>query len=191
MLESSLSEYDKCGIIREPSGTGLPNVAPSNIYASKDNDNIVIAANLDPMFKRLCRAMDKEELASDERFITHRARGKNAKKLDEIIGSWAKKYSTKILAQKLEKEGVVFGPINSIADIAQDPHFEAREMIKKFKDSRFGEIKVPGITPKLSKTPGEIKWLGTIEPGQHNKEVYTELGFTEENLTLWRKNGII
>ncbi len=127
-------EYDKCGIIRKPSGTGLANVAPSNIYPTLDENFVVVAANLDPMFKRLCEAMDKVELASDPRFIDHKARGDNASELDSLISDWTKTLTMKDIGQKLDDHGVVWGPINSIEDIVEDEQFKSREMILEIDD---------------------------------------------------------
>ena len=191
MLESSLPEYDKCGIIRRPSGTGLTKIAPSNIYPTQDDTYMVIAANLDAMFGRLCTAMGQVELATDPRFLDHKARGDNDLELDRIIGEWTRSLSMEGLSSILEKHGVVHGPILSIEDIAKDPHFNAREMIREIEDDRFGTLKVPGVTPKLSETPGDIGWLGPSKPGQHNTEVLGALGYDEESLEELRQNGTI
>ena len=180
MLESTLTEYDKCGIIREPSGTGLANVAPSNIYPTSDDNFVVVAANLDAMFKRLCEAMDKIEWATDPRFVDHKARGNNASELDGLIADWTKTLTIKEIGQKLDDHGVVWGPINSIKDITEDEQFKSRDMILEIEDETFGSLKVPGIVPKLSKTPGQVAWLGPQNAGSHNKEVLSDLGFTEE-----------
>ena len=191
MLESALAEYDKCGVVRQPSGTGLPNVSPSNIYPTKDGSYIVIAANLDAMFRRLCAAMGQPELASVPRYADHGARGENSVELDGLIGAWTAQHDKTDLAAILDEHGVVYGEINSIADIAQDPHFKAREMIRDFPDPRFGTLAVPGITPKLSETPGDIEWLGAGEPGQHNGDVYASLGLSEDEIDELETDGII
>jgi formyl-CoA transferase/succinyl-CoA--D-citramalate CoA-transferase len=180
MLESTLTEYDKCGIIRQPSGTGLANVAPSNIYPTSDDNFVVVAANLDAMFRRLCEAMNKTEWASDPRFVDHKARGNNASELDGLIADWTKTLPIREIGQKLDEHGVVWGPINSIKDIAEDAQFKSRDMILEIEDETFGSLKVPGIVPKLSKTPGQVSWLGPQIAGAHNKEVLSDLGFTEE-----------
>ena len=180
MLESTLTEYDKCGIIRQPSGTGLANVAPSNIYPTSDDNFVVVAANLDAMFKRLCEAMDKTEWANDPRFLDHKARGNNASELDGLIADWTKTLTIKEIGQKLDDHGVVWGPINSIKEIIEDEQFKSRDMILEIEDETFGSLKVPGIVPKLSKTPGQVAWLGPQSAGSHNKEVLSDLGFTEE-----------
>jgi formyl-CoA transferase/succinyl-CoA--D-citramalate CoA-transferase len=172
MLESALPEYDKVGVIRRPSGTGLPNVAPSNIYPTSDGNFVVIAANLDPMFRRLCTAMGRPELADDPRYRDHKGRGDNQAELDALIGEWTRGFTPAALMALLDEHGVVCGPINSIADIAADPHFIARGMVREVSDPRFGTLKVPGIAPVLSETPGDIAWLGPDRPGAHDDEVW-------------------
>ncbi|MBL6918528.1 MAG: CoA transferase, partial [Gammaproteobacteria bacterium] len=121
----------------------------------------------------------------------HKARGDNDLELDRIIGEWTRSLSMEGLSSILEKHGVVHGPILSIEDIAKDPHFNAREMIREIEDDRFGTLKVPGVTPKLSETPGDIGWLGPSKPGQHNTEVLGALGYDEESLEELRQNGTI
>ncbi len=192
MMESALAEYDKTGVVREPSGTGLANVAPSNIYPTSEGKWVIIAANFDPMFVRLCAAMGQPELAEDEKFSTHLARGNNCEELDGLIADWTKARTAAEVTEALEEHNVVVGPIYSIADIATDPHFAARNMIQRVKDPRFGELAVPGFAPQLSETPGEIAWLGPPEPGVNNDEVYRNLlGFSEARLSELKSDGII
>lgn len=192
MLESALPEYDKCGVVREPSGTGLANVAPSNIYPTKDGNWLVIAANLDTMFIRLCDAMGRPELVKDKKFHTHLARGEHCDELDALIADWTREIPIKELTAKLDEHGVVCGPINSIKDIAEDPQFIARDMIRHIADERFGELAVPGIAPKLSETPGDIAWLGPEKPGAHNREVLRSvLGYSDDEIAKLKDEGII
>lgn len=192
LMESALPEYDKLGVIRQPSGTGLANVSPSNIFPTADEKWVVIAANMDPMFIRLCAAMEQPELAQNPRYVTHLERGKNATELDALIGEWTKTLSAADLTARLDEHGVVVGPIYTIADIAKDPHFQARGMIHRMNDPVFGDIAVPGIVPKLSETAGEIAWLGPPEPGFHNNEIYGDLlGMDTTELAELKKDGII
>lgn len=191
MLESALPEYDKCGVVREPSGTSLANVAPSNIYPTKDGKHCVIAANIDPMYRRLCTAMDRPELIDDPRFVNHRARGANAELLDSMIGEWTRSMTMSELRARLDEFGVVNGPIFTIADIAQDPHFAARGMVRRFEDPRFGDIAIPGVVPVLTETPGDVAWLGPAEIGEHNREVYGSLGIDEAEIAKMAEQGII
>jgi len=145
MMESALLEYDKVGFIREPSGTGLANVSPSNIFPTKDEKWVVIAANLDTMFKRLCDAMEQPELADDPRYNTHQARGENCDELDARIADWTRELTATELDTRLDQYGVVSGPIYTIEDIANDPHYQARDMIQRYQDDELGDIAVPDL----------------------------------------------
>lgn len=181
MLESTLPEYDKLGIVREPMGTGLKSLAPSNVYPTKEGRSLIIAANADPLFRRLTQAMGSPELADDPRFSTHVARGQNSDELDALIAGWSATLDFGDLTAVLDAHSVVWGPINSIADVVADPQVEAREMIVRQQDPRFGDLAVPGVVPKLSQTPGAIAWLGRQTPGADNTAVYTEvLGLSAE-----------
>jgi len=192
MMESALPEYDKLGFIREPSGTGLANVSPSNIFPTKDGKWVVIAANLDTMFRRLCKAMGQPELAENPRYDTHKTRGENATELDNLVADWTRTLTVSELDHALDSNGVVVGPIYSIADIAADPQYQARDMIVRVDDPDFGEIAVPGIAPKLSETPGNIAWLGAQQPGHHNAEVYGGLlGLSDGDRAELSTDGII
>lgn len=192
LMESALPEYDKVGVIREPSGTALANVAPSNIYPTSDEKWVIIAANFDPMFVRLCEAMGQPELAQDERFNGHLARGNHVEILDGLITEWTKDHTASQLTEILEKHNVVVGPIYTIADIAKDPHFKARGMIQRVEDPRYDDIAVPGFAPKFSRSESEVAWLGRAEPGDDNADVYGNLlEMDEEEMAALRKDGII
>lgn len=192
MMESALLEYDTLGVVREPSGTGLAYVAPSNIYPTSDGKWVVVAANLDPMFRRLCAAMGRPELARDPRFQNHKSRGDNAAEIDRLVAEWTKTKTARELDTLLNEHGVVCSPINSIADIARDPQFLARGMIRRFDDPHLGDVAVPGIVPKLSEVEGDIAWLGPAEPGTHNREIYGGmLGLGDDELAALENDGII
>ena len=191
-MEGSLSEYDKTGEIRPPSGTGLANVSPSNLFPTKDGKWVIIAANFDPMFVRLCQAMGRPELAEDERYYTHLARGHHAAELDGLIAEWTKTLTAEELDKLLDEHDVVVGPIYTIEDIANDPHFSARGMVRTVESEHFGAMKVPGITPQFSATPGDISWLGPDNPGLHNDAIYRGLlGLSEAEMTALKENGVI
>jgi crotonobetainyl-CoA:carnitine CoA-transferase CaiB-like acyl-CoA transferase len=173
-------------------GTGLANVAPSNLYPTSDGKYVIIAANIDAMFHRLCKAMDKEEWIEDPRFVDHKARGENQELLDGLIGEWTATMSSADLTKHMDEHGVVVGPVNTMAEVVADPHFKARNMIRREKDEYFGEIAVPGVVPILSETEGDIGWLGSPEPGSHNEEVYNGmLGISVDELAELRKDGTI
>ncbi|MBF5079690.1 CoA transferase [Paracoccus sp. NBH48] len=191
MLESTVTEYSKAGEVRQPSGTGLAKIAPSNIYPARDGTYVVIAANVDAMFRRLTQAMGQPHLADDPRFVTHIARGENAELLDSMIATWSASLDVADLTARLEQFGVVFGPINSIAEVVQDPHFRERGMVRDYHDDDFGTITVPGVFPVLSETPGDIAWLGPQEVGAHNAEIYARIGLGEETIEDLKARGVI
>ena len=192
LLEGTVPEYDRLGIVRQPSGTSLKGVAPSNIFKSRDGKWMVIAANQNQLFGRLCEAMGRPELAEDPRFATHLARGENQEQLDGMIGEWAAQHDADDIDRVLNDAKVVCGPIYTIADIFNDPQFAARDMLVPHQDPEFGEYIGPGIVPKLSETPGEVRWSATWEEGSHNDEVYGELlGLSESERDSLREEGVL
>ncbi len=192
LLESTVPEYDRLGIVRQPTGTGLRGVAPSNIFKSRDNTWMVIAANQDALFRRLCDAIGRPELADDPRFATHLARGENQKAIEAIIGEWAARHDAREIDRVLNEAGVVCGPIYSIADIFDDPQFQAREMLVEHVDPEFGQYVGPGVVPKFSETPGAVRWSGTWEEGSHNEEIYCGLlGLSASELDALREDGVV
>lgn len=192
LLESTVTEYDRLGIVRGPGGTGLKGVAPSNIFRSRDEKWIVIAANADNVFRRLCAAMGSPELADDERFSTHLARGERQEELEGIVADWAGRHDAEEIDRILNEAGVICGPIYTIADIFEDEHFHAREMLVEHEDPEFGTYVGPGIVPKFSETPGRVRWSATWEPGSHNREVYCDLlGLSDETLAELAEEGVL
>jgi formyl-CoA transferase len=172
LLESAVPEYDRLGIVRGPQGTNLKGIAPSNIFKSSDDKWVVIAANADNVFRRLCGAIGRPELADDPRYATHLARGDNQDELEGIVGDWAGQHTAREIDETLNEAGVICGPIYTIADIFEDPQYQARDMLLRHEDPEFGEYIGPGIVPKLSHTPGAVRWSATWEQGSHNDEVY-------------------
>jgi len=152
----------------------------------------VIAANADNVFRRLCEAMGMPELADDPRFATHLARGDNQQEIEGIVRDWAAERDAAEIDRVLNEAGVISGPIYTIADIFEDEHFWAREMLVKHEDPGFGEYIGPGIVPKFSETPGEVRWSGTWEEGSHNQEVYGGLlGLSDEEIERLRAEGVL
>ena len=192
LLESTVPEYDRLGIVRGPGGTGLKGVAPSNIFESSDGTWMVIAANADKVFGRLCEAMGRPELADDPRFVTHLARGANQEELEAIVAEWARRHTAAEIDRVLNEAGVICGPIYTIADIFEDEHFRARDMLVTHEDPEFGEYVGPGIVPKFSETPGEVRWSATWEEGSHNRDVYAGLlGLSDDELAALKEQGVL
>jgi succinyl-CoA---D-citramalate CoA-transferase len=192
LLESTVPEYDRLGIVRGPQGTNLKGIAPSNIFKSADDKWIVIAANADNVFRRLCEAMGRPELADDPKFATHLARGDNQDEIEGIVADWARERTAKEIDETLNEAGVICGPIYTIADIFEDPQYKARDMLLTHVDPEFGEYVGPGVVPKLSRTPGSVRWSATWEEGSHNREVYGELlGIDDDELASLREEGVL
>jgi crotonobetainyl-CoA:carnitine CoA-transferase CaiB-like acyl-CoA transferase len=192
LLESTVPEYDRLGIVRGPGGTGLQGVAPSNIFESSDGKLIVIAANADNVFRRLCEAIGRPELADDQRFATHLARGDNQEEIEGIVAAWAKERTAAEIDRLMNDAGVICGPIYTIADIFEDQQFQARDMLLKHVDPEFGEYVGPGIVPKFSGTPCELRWSATWDEGSHNRDVYGGLlGLSEAELAQLEEEGVL
>jgi formyl-CoA transferase len=171
MLESVAPEFDRLGAVRQPTGTALANNAPSNVYRSRDERWVVIAANSDSLFPRLARAMGDAALADDPRFATHDARGANMDELDALIGAWAHTLDADAIESQLSAAGVVCAPVNTIADVFADPHVQARKMLVPVHDEDLGEVLGPSVVPRLSRTPGRQSFTAPRAPGAHNEAV--------------------
>jgi formyl-CoA transferase len=192
LLESAVPEYDRLGLVRQPMGTGLTGIAPSNIFLSRDDLWMVIAANQDGVFRRLCDAMGRPDLADEARFATHIARGESQEELEGIIAAWAARHDAAEIDRILNDAGVVCGPIYSMAEIFEDPQFRARDMLVEHVDPEFGSYIGPGIVPKFSDTPGAVRWSGTWAEGSHNEEIYCGLlGLTDSELGGLKEDGVV
>lgn len=191
MMESVVTEYDKTGHIRERTGAILPNVAPSNVYKT-DDGLVLIAANQDTVFGRLCDAMGQKEWPKDPRFVNHQARGSNQQLLDGLIEAWTKTLSTKEVLALMDEYGVPAGQIYRAPEMLEDPHFKAREAIVETDHPYFGKLRMQNTAPKFSETPGGIHSSAPTELGEHNDEVYSRLlGYTAERLAALRDAKII
>jgi crotonobetainyl-CoA:carnitine CoA-transferase CaiB-like acyl-CoA transferase len=165
---------------------------PSNVYRSRDGKQMVIAANADTLFSRLCTAIGRPELGDDPRFSTFWARFEHVDELDEIIARWAAEHDASEIEALLDRAGVVCAPIQSAADLFQDPQLRAREMLVPVQDQELGELVLPGIVPKLSVTPGEIRWPGGWEVGKDNEPVLREvLGIEGGELSRLRAEHVL
>lgn len=191
--ESTIPDYDAAGVVRGPSGTRLEGIAPSNIYRSADGSWVVIAANQDSVFVRLCSAIGQPELAADDRFATHGARGRNQDELDAIIGTWALQRGPAEIIETLSAAGVIAGPINTVAEVVRDPQLRARGMLVEHYDERIGRsVLGPGVVPVFSDSPGAVRHAGPARPGLHNDEVFGELlGKTADELADLRGQGVM
>jgi succinyl-CoA---D-citramalate CoA-transferase len=174
IMESSMADYEVGGVTRGRTGSMLPGVAPSNVYPTRDGSDVLIAANADTVFGRLCGAMGRTDLLSDERYATHRHRGTHADELDGLIAEWTAGMNADELLAVLEVHGVPAGRIYTAADMVQDPHYLARDMVLRLSTNAGGDIPATGIVPKFSRTPGAVRASGP-GLGAHSAEVLREL----------------
>ncbi len=191
VMEALVPEYQFEGYVRERSGSILPNIAPSNIYQGKDG-MIIIAANQDTVFTRLCEAIGKPELKDNPDYSTHVSRGKNQARLDGLIQSWASQYSIDEIEQVMIRHGVPAGKVYRAPDMLADPHYAARQSLVEVASARWPGLRQQNVFPRLSATPGAIRWAGPDQLGAHTEEVLTELlDLTPEQVAKLRESGIV
>ncbi|SFS31517.1 CaiB/BaiF CoA transferase family protein [Saccharopolyspora flava] len=190
-MESLIPEWEIAGYRRERTGSVLPRIAPSNAYPTADGAEIIIGANRDTVFSRLCELMGEPELATGERYGTHDARGENQVELDELISAWTRRFDADDVLDKLHEAGVPAGRVYTAQDMVDDPHFAARQAIVRLMHPELGEFPMQNVVPRLSDTPGKVRSVGP-ELGEHNAEIYGEvLGADEAQLARWRADNII
>jgi len=191
VMEATIPEYTVGSYIRERSGATLPNVAPSNIYDCKDGP-FLIAANQDTVFRRLCAVIGKPELADDERFSKHTARGANMQELDNIISEWTKTRTVAEVDVLMQEAGVPAGRIYRAPEMLNDPQYKAREAIIDTPTDEWPDLKMQNVFPKMSRTQGEVRWTGVTTLGVHNEEIYGELlGLSSEEMKALQERSII
>ncbi len=190
MLEFLIAEYDQNQVIRERT-PGLANhSSPAGTYETKDGKFVVLVCSTDSTFDRLAKAMDREDMLTDPRYHTNKQRLKNDADVQVIVTEWIKGFTQKRLLEQSDSFGVPISPIYTIEDIFNDPHYQARENIVEVEHPRLGKIKVPGVVPKFSKTPGAIRHRAP-ELGEHNDAILGELGFSVEKITELKEKGVI
>lgn len=190
VMESLVPEYAMLGHVRERSGGALPGIAPSNTYPTADGGYVVIAGNSDPIFKRLMAAIGRVDLAQNPAFAHNDGRAAESDLLDRAISEWSSKLPIERVLEALEKAEVPAGRIYSVADIIADPHYQARGMILDAQLPDGAAIKMPGIVPKLSDTPGNVNWQGPTL-GQHTQAVLAELGMSNGAIQRLKDEGVV
>jgi crotonobetainyl-CoA:carnitine CoA-transferase CaiB-like acyl-CoA transferase len=190
VMESLLPEFDAFGAVRERTGSILPGIAPTSAYRCNDGSFVLIAANGDSIFKRLCRAMGRDDLAADASLAHNDGRAARQAWLDGEIEAWTSTRSPAEALAAMQEAEVPASKIYSIADIAADPHYAAREMIRQIKLTDGSTLKVPGVVPKLSATPGDFDGGGPAL-GEHTDAVLSELGYDAAAIADLRRRGVI
>lgn len=190
VMESLVPEYDMLGHVRERSGGALPGIAPSNTYPTADGAYVVIAGNSDPIFKRLMQAVGRDDLGENPAFAHNDGRAAQSDLLDAAISAWSSARPIDEVLKALEQAEVPAGRIYNVADIVADPHYQAREMILDAELPGGASVKMPGIVPKLSDTPGSVNWQGPAL-GQHTDSVLGELGMTAADIAQLKASGVV
>jgi crotonobetainyl-CoA:carnitine CoA-transferase CaiB-like acyl-CoA transferase len=190
LLEAVVPEYDRAGIIRQPSGSTLTGIVPTNTYLCHDGTYVIIGGNGDSIFQRLMQAAGRPDLAQDPRLANNQGRVAHAQEIDTAISAWTATLDAAEVLRQLETVAVPAGPIYSVADMARDPHFHARGLFENVEvDGK--PLKIPAFPPQLSATPGGTDWPGP-ELGAHNAAILGNwLGLSEAELETLRREGII
>jgi succinyl-CoA---D-citramalate CoA-transferase len=190
MMEGTLPEYDMFGEVRERTGSNLTGIVPSNTYLTRDGQHVVIGANADSIFKRLMNLIGRGDLAEDPTLADNAGRAQRADELDAVIGEWTSRHPVDKVLAMLGEAKVPSGRIYSAADIAADPQYRAREMIREVALPDGARVKVPGVVPKLSATPGDI---GRIGPrlGEHTESVLAAHGYGAAEIARLRERRAI
>src|SRR6185503_18670398 len=187
--ESLLPEYDADGYVRERSGSTLPGIAPSNLYPCKDGSYVLIAGNADSLYRRLMTCIGREDLRDDPALARNHGRAAQMQRIDDAISKWTLQRTQRQVLDEMEKAEVPAGRIYSAADIAADPHYAARGMIQSIVAGDGEPLKVPGIVPKLSATPGAIR-SAAPRLGEHTDQVLRDIGFSARELADFKEKKI-
>ena len=191
LLEAILPEYGYAQSVRQRRGNALLGSAPSNSYPTGDDRWITIGANGDSIFHRFCAAIDRPELASDPRFTDNQSRRANVAALDTLIEAWTRQHTLREIWETLVRAEVPAAPVYSIADIASDPHYEARDMILRLLGpDGIGELLVPGVVPKFVDAPSSVRWLGRAA-GADSETVLKEIGLNDAELDRLERASVI
>jgi len=190
MMESALPEYDRLGAVRQREGAKLTGIVPTNTYLCKDGQYVIIGGNGDSIYKRLMRAAGRPDMAGDPRYATNADRVTHEAEVDGALAAWAATLTAAEVVARLEEAEVPVGRLYSAADIAEDPHYRARNM---FEEVEVGgrPLKIPAMIPKLSETPGGTDWPGPAV-GAHNREVLRDvLEYSDQEIDRLTAEGVI
>ena len=190
LMEAVVPEYDGAGVVREASGSTLTGIVPSNIYPTKDGKTVIIGANTNSMFQRMCELMGNSSMAQDPRYQENNSRVEHQAELDGLIGNWTRTMTQLAVLAKLEEAGVAAGPIYSVEDMLKEPQYQARGLFEEVMVN--GEsLKIPAIIPRLADTPGRTDWPGAML-GAHNDEIYRQLlGLSLAELSELKMAGVV
>lgn len=189
VMENLVTEYDLTGYVRERAGAILPGIAPSNVYPCLKGEMILIGGNGDTVFARLSETMGRADLATDPKFSSHAGRGANQTELDEIIAAWTLTWDLEDLLALLEDKGIPSGRVFRAPDMLSDPQYAARNAIVETDHPVFGKVKMQNAFPKMSETPGSVRWPGP-SLGEHSRAILTEAGLSEGTINELIAKGV-
>lgn len=190
MMEVLVASYDQLGIIMERRGSDNSLAVPVGIFQTADKKWMVLTTSTDRTFYRLAELMGRAEMVTDPRYSTNKAREERRAELMSLVEEWIGSFNAKELQELCDQNGVPISPVYSIKDIFNDPQYQSRQSIIEVEHATLGKVKLPGVVPKFSKTPGTVRKTGA-SLGEHNVEVFSQLGFSREEIELLKKEGII
>ena len=191
MMESLVPEYARAGKVRERSGSFLPKIAPSNAYPARDGRDVIIGANQDSVFRRLCEAMGQPGLADHPDYATHRARGEHQQAIDDLVAAWTREHDAQAVVDYLATAGVPAGLVFRAPDMLDDPHFQARDAIVEVPDRHGKPLPMQNVFPRLTETPGRVRHVGP-ELGEHTETILSDwLGLAPDTLDALRADHVI
>ena len=191
LLEPDVPAYDRLGIVAGRHGSRLQNLAPNNLYRAGDGTDVLIAANNDVIFRRLCTVMGAPALADDPRYSTIRARGERVAQLDDIVGAWVRSRDSGTVVSELENAAVPCSKIYTIADAFADPHYQARGAIERHSHPDLGSVAMTGLVVKLSATPGAVHSVGPDIGAQTDEILSSDLGLDAERISHLKRAGVV
>lgn len=191
LTEALVAEYDSGGHIRERHGSSLPGIAPSNAYPAADGKEVIIGANQDTVFARLCEVMGAPELAQDPRYADHQARGQNQDALDARVAEWTRTVKAQDIVDRLGEAGVPVGLAYTAKDMLDDPHFKAREAVVRVPDPDRGSLAMQNVFPRLSDSPGKIRGLGPSLAADTESVMSEILDYDDAQIVTLRDQGIV
>jgi crotonobetainyl-CoA:carnitine CoA-transferase CaiB-like acyl-CoA transferase len=191
MMESLVPEYARAGRVRERSGSFLPKIAPSNAYPARDGRDVIIGANQDSVFRRLCEAMGQPTLADHPDYATHRARGEHQQAIDDLVAAWTREHDAQAVVDRLATAGVPAGLVFRAPDMLDDPHFQARDAIIEVPDRHGKPLPMQNVFPRLTDTPGRVRHVGPAL-GEHTETILSDwLGLAPDTLDALRADHVI
>lgn len=191
MMEFLVADYDQNEVVKERSPGLSGHSSPAGTFQTKDGHWLVLVTSSDSTFARLAKAMNRDDMLKDERYYTNSVRLERFEETNGIVADWVKLWNRQELLAHLDEYGVPISAINSIEDIFSDPHYKARENIIEMSHPRLGNVKMPGVVPKFSETPGKVTNVGP-DLGEHNEEILTDMiGLKEDKIQALKQQGVI